>query len=221
MMTRRALPILTTAVLAAAVLCWSAPQQAWAVRQNFFFINLKVGTQDTGATGDTIIEALENDPTFGGPVQNPNREVVQRAVEFDFFVVPGDVLGLGLGIESGEYQSRYDFGDPTSETLKLQARSLLYLFKLFLRLGFVMPYVAVGSGNYYVRYEETNGRRAFRDSAPYVFTQRAGLRLLLGRFALLYETGRTDAPLTIEARPDAPRLELGGTFTNVGVSWAF
>ncbi|HUJ74528.1 MAG TPA: hypothetical protein VL359_06695, partial [bacterium] len=83
------------------------------------------------------------------------------------------------------------------------------------------PFIGIGSGNYYVKYVQQQAGVSFLDSASGVFSYRGGFRLLMGRLGLLVETGQTLATLHLDAEGTPATLELGGYFTNVGLSWLF
>lgn len=214
----RALPRLVLACAAALALAALQAPPALAQNQTFTFLTAKQGMLDTGASNDSLLRDLE---AQRGAVQNGDRKAPFRGVELELYVIPQDVLGLGLSVESFEYFKEYKFGSPTAEELQLHARALLYTLKAYLRLGFIHLYAGAGSGSIWVKYSEDVAQKKFSDSPPNVWSGRVGFRVLLGRIALLYERGQINAPLRIEARPSRPRLELGGTYDAIGISIGF
>ena len=133
--------------------------------------------------------------------------------------------GIGVSLEVHDYAKTYDFSDDSGslppEQVQLEGRSLLYTLNGFLRFGRFLPYVGLGTGNYYVKYHERNAGISFLDTAPQVWTVRAGFRMLFGRLGLLAEAGQIRAPLTIRSRSEKASLELGGDYTALGICWSF
>ncbi|HEX9843567.1 MAG TPA: hypothetical protein VGC20_12490, partial [bacterium] len=99
-------------------------------------------------------------------------------------------------------------------------KGVLFTLKTFLRFESFMPFIGLGIGNYYLNYSEST-TLSLRDSPDEVYNARAGFRLLFGRLGLLFEGGRTHARLDVPSTSGRNSLELGGTYSNVGLSWMF
>jgi hypothetical protein len=186
---------------------------------SLMFLTFKRGVQDPGGSGDTLIPALE---TSHGPLQG-TRAVQTQGVELDVYSVASAAAGIAVGVEILEYDQTLRFAPvspvQTPETLRLSAQSVLFTLKGFLRWGPLLPFVGIGSGNYYVKYRQDQEGLAFLDSAPEVLTARVGMRVMLGRLGLLAETGATAAKLRVQTQAGLSTLELGGSYTTAGLSW--
>ena len=108
-----------------------------------------------------------------------------------------------------------------AEPPRVTDEGVLFTFKTFLRWGDVFPFFGAGLGNYYVNYDEAMSGISFRDSPDSVYNARVGVRILVGRLGLLAEAGNTHAQLPIVTGSGPATLELGGNYSNVGLSWAF
>jgi hypothetical protein len=209
-------------MLIGGLLCLAGmASHAWAANGSVVFLTLKYGVQNADGTGDTLFHQLENDH---GKAKD-NRDVTIQGVELDFYSATSRNAGLAVGLELQQYSKTFRFrtsdATKTNEDLSISARALLFSLKGFLRWGPVLPFIGIGSGNYYVHYHQAAETLSLLDSAPNVFTARAGARLLLGRWGLLLETGQTSAPVRIHTESGNARLNLGGNFTSAGLSWAW
>lgn len=221
MVARRThLLLLFTATLAVAGLIIASPGKGNAA-ETFYFLTLKAGEMTAENSGDTLFDRLEEE---SGELQG-DRKVSTLGIEFDLYTAPSPIFAIGLGLETHEYSKSFSFVDFSgalpSERISIEGRTLLYTLKAYLRFGAFLPFVGVGSGNYYVKYKEKIGGASFIDAAPEVWTARVGLRMLVGRLGLLLEYGQIRAPLKIRSRSDGATLELGGTYTAVGLSVSF
>jgi len=181
-----------------------------------FHITFKQGTMDATANDETLFTKLEAEH---GKLQN-GRQVNPMGVELDFLMFTGPHSGVGFGVESTQYQKTFQFrgsGLPV-EDLSLSARSLIYTLKMYARLGTLYPYLALGSGNYYIRYTEKTGNVSFLDSAPRVLTGRVGFRWMWGAIGIMAEGGQTLATLPVRTRTDRATVELGGAFVQTGIT---
>jgi hypothetical protein len=205
------------AAVLAALLCWSGA--ARAAESSLVFVTVKRGVQDASGSGDTLFARLQQD--HGAP--QDDRAVETTGIELDLYSIAGKSYGVAVGMEVLQYDKLFHFSDPagalTAETLRLEARGALYSLKGFLRWGVVLPFVALGGGNYYVTYMQSQEGLRFIDSATQVFHTRAGVRLMMGRFGMLFESGQVTAPLRVHTAGGNSTLELGGSFANVGFSW--
>jgi hypothetical protein len=183
------------------------------------FLTVKQGIQNADGTGDSLFKRLERDH---GALRG-NREVQTVGIELDFYAVTSRNAGLAVGTELQQYGKSFHFRttDPakSNEDLSLAGRSLLFTLKGFLRWGPVLPFIGIGSGNYYAEYHQSAERLSLLDSAPNVFTVRVGTRILLGRWGLLLEGGETDAPLRVHTQSGNSSLNLGGRYTSAGLSY--
>lgn len=205
--------------LLGVLLCLASAAQA--ASGTVVFLTVKSGVQSAEGTGDTLFERLERDH---GPARD-SREVNLQGVELDFYAATSRNAGLAVGAELQQYSKTFRFrtADPTqsNEDLRLAGRAFLFTLKGFLRWGPVLPFIGIGSGNYYVQYHQATENLTFLDSAPNVFTARLGVRWLLGRWGLLLETGHTAAPLKVRTASGSSTLNLGGSYTSAGLSWAW
>lgn len=187
-----------------------------------FFLTAKFGKQDPGASGDTIIPALEAD--FGE--MQGDREVNTFGVEVDMLMFPTGRFGVGLGLEYHVYDKEIRFVDPAgvlpNGQLQVKGKAFLYTIKFYAQTGILLNYIGLGSGIYVLKYVETGGTlRKFRGSSEDVVTARVGTRMEFGRWSVVLEYGQTNAPVKVEFRTNTPTLELGGPFLNFGVGYAF
>ena len=205
-------------LLAAGALLGPAPAHAGST---YYFVTLKSGVMTGEGSSDTLfrLKAAENGP------RRESREVTIQGLELDFYTASTDLFGMGLALETHQYAKSYTFSDASgslpTDRVNIEGRTLLYTLRAYLRLGLFLPFVGLGSGNYYVKYAEALNSVSFIDSAPQVWTTRYGFRMLIGRFGLLAEQGQIMAPLAVRSRADRPTLELGGRYTAFGLSYAF
>lgn len=187
-----------------------------------FFLTAKFGQQDPGASGDTIIPALEAD--FGE--MQGDRKVETFGVEADILMFPSRRFGVGLGLEFHVYDKEIRFVDPAgvlpNGRLQVKGKAFLYTLKFYAQTGILLNYIGLGSGIYAVKYVESGiNQNRFRGSSEDVATARVGTRMEFGRWSVVLEYGRTNAPVNVEFRAGTPKLELGGPFWNFGAGYAF
>lgn len=186
-----------------------------------YFLTLKSGKQDAAKTNDTAITSLES--SFGELQGNRVADVL--GLELDVMIFPTSGYGVGLGLEYHEYKKYLRFEDSSGalpgEVLKLEGTALLYTFKLYAQMGFLLNYIGIGSGNYFLQYHELNSTRKFRGSSEEVLSARVGTRMEFGKWSVLLEYGETRAPEKLFFLNSQPVLELGGRFWNFGVGYAF
>lgn len=208
------------ALLLSLLLGALSPGQAQAA-ETLYFLTLKRAQMSAEGAGDNLLERLAEEH---GEVQD-DRAVTTSGVELGIYTAASSRFGIGVSLEVQDYAKTYDFADDSGtlppEQMQLEARSLLYTLNGFLRFGRFLPYVGLGTGNYYVKYREREAGISFIDTAPQVWTVRAGFRMLFGRLGLLAEAGQIRAPLTIRNRSEKSILELGGDYTAFGISWSF
>ncbi len=202
------------------LLLGALPGQGWGQAATLYFLTIKKGVSDPSASGDTLFETLAQDH---GTLQD-EREVEPVSLELDIYGVSGGRFGLGIGIEVLQYDDFISL--PSGARVDLRVKGVLFTLKTFLRLGAFFPFVGLGIGNYYANLDLPSGPSlpgglSLRDSPDDVFNARAGLRVLLGRLGLLVEVGNTAAQLDVPSLSGPATLELGGTYTNVGLSWVF
>lgn len=207
---------LLAALLASALL----PGAARAQEATLFFLTAKTGEQQAG--GGSLFETLA---ASHGPLQD-NRTVIRRGMELDIYAVTRHKFGLAVGLEVMDYEKTFAFSDPagglTPERLKLDGRSFLYTLKGFLRFGDFLPFIGLGTGSYYVSYNEEVSQLSFLDSATGVLAYRAGFRWLMSRrLGLLAEAGEISAPIKVLSNGTVSTLDLGGSFFNAGLSYAW
>ncbi|MBI3991850.1 MAG: hypothetical protein HY342_01145 [Candidatus Lambdaproteobacteria bacterium] len=212
-----ALPAALALLLAAGLL---APPRAQATTTSYF-VTLKSGVMTGEGSGDTLFRVKQAE---NGTLRE-SREVSTQGLELDFYTASTDLFGMGLALETHQYAKSFTFSDAAGalpgDRVNIEGRTLLYTLRAYLRLGLLLPFVGLGSGNYYVKYAESLNPVSFIDSAPQVWTTRYGFRMLFGRFGLLAEQGQIMAPLAVRSRADRPTLELGGRYTAFGLSYSF
>ena len=202
-------------VVAAAALAGAAQAQESTV----FFLTAKAGQQDVGGNLFRTLAANH------GPLQE-NQTVSRRGFELDIYAVTRHKYGLAVGMEVMEFDKTFTFFDPSGalpqEHLRLNGRSVLYTLKAFLRFGDVLPFIGLGTGSYYLSYDEHVSRLSFLDVSTPVYSARAGLRwLVAGRWGVLAEVGQISAPIRVTTNNTKATLELGGSFWNLGLSYAW
>jgi hypothetical protein len=206
--------------LLAGIALAALPGHARAQEHTLIFLTVKQGEQQAG--GGTLFDTIAANH---GPLQT-NRTVTRQGVELDIYAVTRHKFGLAVGLELMDYDKTFFFSDPngvqTQEHVRLDARSFLYTLKGFLRFGDFLPFAGIGTGTYYVSYNEQVSGQSFLDAANNVFTYRAGFRwLLVGRIGLLVEAGEISAPLRVISNNTTSTLELGGSFWNAGLSYVW
>lgn len=186
-----------------------------------YFLTLKYGMQDPSKTNDSAIESLES---RYGELQG-DRVVDTYGLELDIMVFPSSQYGVGLGLEYHVYERELQFNDASgvlpNESLLLKGKAFLYILKFYRQTGFLLNYFGIGSGNYFLRYNEQRNDRVFRGSSEEVFTARVGTRMEFGEWSVVLEYGETRAPETLFFLVEQPELELGGRFWNFGLGYAF
>lgn len=217
--SRTALRAASAAALCLAALACLAQGTAHAQEATIYFLTAKAGQQDVGGSLFNTLAANH------GPLQG-SKSVTRAGFDFDIYAVTRHHYGLAVGIEVMDYNQTFKFQGPagvqTPEQLQLQARSVLYTLKGFLRFGDFLPFIGLGTGTYYVNYNEEVSGLSFADSATNVLAYRAGFRwLMAGRWGLLVEAGEIDAPLRVVSNNTASTLSLGGGFYNVGLSYVW
>jgi hypothetical protein len=193
-----------------------APATAAAQTGTLYFFTVKRGIADATGSGENVFQVLQ---AGGQGALQGDRAVHTTSVELDIYGVSRGSAGLGIGMEVLRYER--NFALQGGEVVHMRAKGVLFSLKTFLRLGDVFPFFGAGLGNYYVNYDEAVSGISFRDSPDAVYNARVGVRWLLGRLGLLAEAGNTHAQLPIETGVGPATLELGGTYTNLGLSWAF
>jgi hypothetical protein len=221
MVTRmRAISCLIVLLAGLTVACAAIPGQAQAQGKFDFFLTAKAGRQTAEGTGDNIVEDFE--AVHGDLVED--REVKTEGIEFDLVTFPRRSAGVGLGLEYYQYYKVFHFRDPAGlkppGQMNIKGRAFLYTLKFYGRLGPLWPFLGVGSGIYVANFGE-NGEATFFEGSTEVLHGRLGARLLLGKWSILLEYGRTHAPLFIQTRPNMPELELGGIYSAVGIGRSF
>lgn len=208
--------VLLAALLAAAVLL-ARPVPALAQGGGTTYaLTIKRGQLDPTVSEDTLFGQIETDQGHG-PLQN-GREVQPVSAELDIIAPGSDSFSIGVGFEILRYKKVFEFQDGTE--LTVDNRGLHFSFKTFWRLGAVMPYLGLGIGNYYAKIEQTNGF-SVRDAPEEVFNYRAGFFLQFDGFGFLLEGGRTTGKLSFPGQSGPAEIELGGSYTNVGISFIF
>jgi hypothetical protein len=193
--------------------------QARAQEATLFFLSAKTGEQSVGGNLFGTLAANH------GPLQE-NKTVIREGVGLDIYAITRNHYGLAIGLELMDFDKTFTFQDPTGaktpERLVLDARSFIYSLKGYLRWGDFLPFIGVGSGTYYVSYNEKVSRLSFLDTATNVFAYRIGFQwLLAGRWGLVGEYGQIEAPIRVISNNTTSTLDLGGEFWNVGISYAY
>jgi hypothetical protein len=207
------------AALVAALAVLAAARPAHAQEATVFFLTAKTGQQEVGGS---LFKTLANNH---GPLQE-NHTVNRAGFELDVYAVTRKKFGLAVGMEVMQFDKTFTFFDKSgvlpTERLRLDGRSFLYTLKGYLRFGNVLPFFGVGTGSYYVSYDEKVSKLSFLDVSTPVLAYRAGLRwLVAGHWALLAEGGEIIAPIHVTTGNQGATLELGGSFWNLGVSYAW
>lgn len=210
----RLIALLSAAALLTALLALGG-RPATAQTSTLYFLTLKHGITD-GGNGETLFNKVE--AVHGA--KDGSRDVPTNSIELDIYGVSGGHTGLGVGVEMVTYDHAWVLAD--GEKVHMNAKGVLFTFKTFLRLGSVFPFFGFGLGNYYVNFDETPTGPSLRDSPDTVYNARVGMRILLGsHLGLLLEAGNTHAQVPIFTDVGKATLELGGPYSNVGVSWLF
>lgn len=210
--------LLRLAVLAAAAAALAAGA-AQAQEATLYFLTAKVGQQEVGGSLFKTLAANH------GPLQE-NQTVNRQGAELEIYAVTRHKYGLAVGLEVMEFDKTFTFFDKTGalapEHLRLDGRSFLYSLKGFLRFGDVLPFIGIGTGSYYLSYDEKVSQLSFLDAVTPVLAYRAGVRwLVAGRWGVLAEAGEISAPLHVTTNNTRTTFELGGSFWNVGVSYVW
>lgn len=208
------LAALALVVLVAAAGLVAVARPAAAQTTTLYFLTLKKGITD-GGNGENLFSKVE--AVHGA--KNGGRAVATNSVELDIYGVGTGYTGLGVGVEMVSYSHAWVLAD--YEKVHMSTKGVLFTFKTFLRLGSVYPFFGFGLGNYYVNFDETPTGPSLRDSPDTVYNGRVGMRILFGRLGLLLEVGRTHAQLPILTDVGKATLELGGQYSNIGLSWLF
>ena len=184
-------------------------------------MTLKYGTQDPTTTNDNAIESLE---ALYGELQG-DRVVKTYGVELDIMTFPSSQSGVGLGLEYHVYDKQLVFEDSSGvlpgERVQLKGKAFLYTLKFYRQTGFLLNYLGIGSGNYFLQYHETKSGLKFRGSSEEVLTGRLGTRMEFGVWSVVLEYGETRAKEAMFFLSGEPKLELGGSYWNLGLGYAF
>jgi hypothetical protein len=184
------------------------------------FFTVKTGEQTAGG-GDLFDTLAANHGAL-----RDSRTVTRNGFDLDIYAVTPHKYGLAVGLELMDYDKTFHFSNPsggqTPENLRLQTRSFLFTLKGYLRFGDFLPFVGIGTGTYYVSYNEKVSGLSFLDAATSIVAYRAGFRwLMVGRLGLLVEAGEISAPIHVTSNNTTSTLDLGGAFTNVGLSYVW
>jgi hypothetical protein len=195
------------------------PRQVQAQEATLFFLTAKGGQQDVGGSLFNTLQA-----THGHLLDS--KTVDRAGFDLDIYAVTRSKFGLAIGLEVMQFAKTFSFQDPTGvqtpEQLHLDGRSFLYTLKAFARYGDFLPFFGIGTGTYYLSYNERVSKLSFLDVATDVFSYRAGFRwLLAGRWGMLAEYGEISAPLRVQTNNTTSTLQLGGTFWNAGISYVW
>jgi hypothetical protein len=210
----------TAALLALGAGAGMWPGQAQAQERALVFLTVKQGAQQAG--GGSLFDTIAANH---GALQD-DRTVTRRGIELDIYAVTQHKYGLAVGLEVMDYDKTFHFADPNgvlpAERIRIDARSFLYTLKGFLRYGDFLPFIGIGTGTYYVSYNEEVSGLSFLDSANNVLAYRAGFRwLMAGRLGLLVEVGEISAPIRVNSNNTTSTLELGGSFWSAGLSYVW
>lgn len=193
------------------------PTAALAQTGNLYFFTVKGGSLDTSSTGDQYFDYITNTEGHGALLNN--RKVQTINFEQDIYGISGNGVGLGVGLELLRYNKQFVFQD--GERLNTVVKGIHFTIKTYLRLGGYFPFLGAGIGNYYVNMDRSSGL-SLRSSPSDVYNLRVGLFHLLGRhWGLLLEAGQTSAQLDVPVAGGTQTLELGGSYTNLGLSYVF
>lgn len=207
------------AVLLGTAVFGFATESAAAQEATLYFLTVKQGQEQVGGNLFNTLAANH------GPLQG-DKTVTQTGFSFDIYAVTRKKYGLAISLELMDYDKTFPFKDPTGtlppEQVRLQGRSVLYSLEGFLRFGDFLPFIGIGTGTYYVSYNEQVSKLSFIDTATNVFTSRIGFRwLLVGRWGILAEVGQTSAPIQVVSNNKTSTLDLGGPFWNGGISYVW
>lgn len=200
------------------VLVLLLPGSVYGVDQNFYMINFKLATQDTGSPAplighaDSYIREIKEEH---GSVSG-DRRVMPVALSFEFYKAH-NVFASGFGIETLQYSKGYDFSDGSS--VQLNTSAILFSLSTYYRGGFWFPYLSLGTGTYSAKVREklffpddpteSTTKASFIDSAPNVFFYELGVRFpILETWGMLFAWRAVSAPLKVQTIGE--RLELGG-----------
>jgi hypothetical protein len=190
--------------------------EAWGQTGTAYFLTVKKGSLDPSSSGDTFISEIETTQGHGALVGD--RVSQPFSIQFDIYGVSASRVGLDIGLEVLGYNKSFVFAD--GERVYITVKGMHFTFNTLARLGAFMPFLGFGIGNYYVTLEQSSGLN-LRTSPDEVYTAHAGFRVMAGRMGILLEVGITSALADIPGLSGDATLELGGTYTNLGLSWLF
>lgn len=190
--------------------------EAWGQTGTAYFITVKKGSLDASSSGDTFISEIETTQGHGDLVGD--RISQPFSIQFDIYGVSASRVGLDIGLELLGYNKSFIFAD--GERVYITVKGMHFTFNTLARLGAFMPYIGFGIGNYYVNLVQSSGLD-LRTSPEEVYNAHAGFRVMAGRLGILVEVGITSALTEIPGLSGDATLELGGTYTNLGLSWLF
>jgi len=189
-------------------------ETARAQSSTLYYFTVKKGQLDPSNSGDTYLKELET--THGDP--NDDRVVQPLSFELDIYGITSGSFGLGVGLEALGYTKTYFF--PDGEVVHMGVKGMHFTLKTFLRYGAFLPFLGLGIGNYYVNLSQSSGL-SIRESPEEVYNARVGFRYQPNRWGILLEYGVTHAELEVPGQQNKSTLELGGQYTNLGISWIF
>ena len=190
--------------------------ETWGQTGTAYFLSVKKGSLDSSTSGDTYISQIETTQGHGALVGD--RVSQPFSIQADIYGVSASRVGLDISLEVLGYNKSFTFAD--GERVFITVKGMHFTFNTLARLGMFMPYIGFGIGNYYVNLEQSSGLN-LRTSPEDVYNAHAGFRVMMGRMGILLEVGATSAMVDIPGLSGDATLELGGTYTNLGVSWLF
>lgn len=215
-MRKKRIAIVMGGLLVGLALCLLVPGTSWGQASTLYFFSVKKGLLDPTSSGDTYLEQVETAEGHGDP--NDDRIAQPLSFELDIYGISSSGFGLGVGLETLGYTKAYFFSD--GEIVHIRVKGVHFTFKTFLRFGTFLPFLGLGIGNYYANISQSNGL-SIRESPEEVYNGRVGFLWQFGRMGFLLETGTTQARVIVPAQSGNAELELGGDYTNLGLSWMF
>ena len=193
----------------------------WSIEDNFIFLSIQKGSQDTTGTGPGIVnkwDYLSSLEEKHGSL-NETGEVKPTIFSFDFYKIIGS-FSSGFGIELHNYKKSYSFENDSS-SVYLSAVGLMYGFNFYYRGDYWFPFIGIGSGNFSAKIKE-NLKTEISETHATVFGQvdkpfyyKIGARIPFNGFGIVFSKKYISANMQVAT--ENKNLSLGGVGTFLGI----